>query len=210
MHAPLLHEQFEDLDKQAHAARLGMWVFLASELLLFAGLFALYAGYRVMYPVTFAQAVAHDDVALGSANTAILITSSLTVALSVHACRRGRPRRAGWLLVASLAFGLLFLAFKGLEYGEHLREGIAPGAGYVYAGLEARGANIFYTLYYLMTGLHALHVVVGTGLLAWLASGCFREIYSSADHVRVEVGALYWHLIDIVWIFLWPMFYLMR
>jgi cytochrome c oxidase subunit III len=210
MHAPRLHEQFEDLDKQAHAARLGMWVFLASELLLFGGLFALYAGYRVMYPTAFAQAVAHDDVTLGSANTAILITSSLTVALSLHEVRRGRPRRSAWLLLFSVACGLLFLVLKGVEYGEHFREGIYPGAAYHHAGLSAPGAKLFYSLYYLMTGLHGLHVVVGMSLLLWLASGCFREIYSSADHVRVEVGALYWHLVDVIWIFLWPMFYLMR
>jgi cytochrome c oxidase subunit III len=210
MRAPRLHEQFEDLDKQAHASRLGMWAFLGSELLLFAGLFALYVGYRAMYPVAFGLAVGHDNVGLGSANTAILITSSFTVALSLHAVRLGRPQWAAGLLVFSVACGMLFLLLKGIEYGQHFREGIFPGVSYHFAEMPAYGARMFFTLYYLMTGLHAIHVVVGMGLLLWLAWGCRREIYSPASHVRLELGALYWHLVDVVWIFLWPMFYLMH
>lgn len=210
MRAPHLVEQFEDLDKQAHAARLGMWIFLSSELLLFAGLFALYAGYRVMYPTDFAAAVAHNNVAIGTANTAILITSSFTVAMSLHAVRRGNPRRAALLLALSIAGGLLFLALKGIEYAEHFRAGIYPAGGYRYAGLPTAGARMFFTLYFYLTGLHALHVCVGLILLGWLAWGSYRRLYSPASYTHVELGALYWHLIDVVWIFLWPMLYLLH
>lgn len=210
MRAPHLYEQFEDLDKQAHAGRLGMWAFLASELLLFAGLLTLYAAYRVMYPVDFALAVSHDDVAIGTANTLVLITSSFTVALSLHAVRRGRDRRAGALLVFSIACGLLFLFLKGLEYRHHFHEGIYPGAAYRFASLPGGGARAFFTLYFLMTGLHALHVIAGLTILAWLAAGALRGAYSPARFIHVELGALYWHLVDVVWIFLWPMLYLMH
>jgi cytochrome c oxidase subunit III len=210
MRASRLHEQFEDLDKQAHAARLGMWAFLGSELLLFAGLFALYAGYRAMYPGEFAVAVGHDNALLGTTNTVVLITSSFTVAMSLHAVRRGHLRRASALLAFSVACGLLFLVLKGIEYGQHLHEGIAPGAMYHYAALPTPGARLFFTLYYLMTGLHGIHVIVGMGLLTWLAVGCVRRVYSPARSIHVELGALYWHLVDVIWIFLWPMLYLMH
>jgi cytochrome c oxidase subunit III len=210
MRTPLLHEQFEDLEKQAHASRLGMWIFLSSELLLFAGLFALYTGYRVMYPTDFALAVAHDNVAIGSANTAILITSSFTVALSLPAARAGRGRVAAALLAFSIACGLAFLVLKGVEYGQHFHQGIYPGTAYDDPAMRSYGAHMFFTLYYLMTGLHAIHVMVGMGLLAWIAAGAWRGVYAAGNTVRVELVALYWHLIDVVWIFLWPMLYLMH
>jgi cytochrome c oxidase subunit III len=210
MRAPHLYEQFEDLDKQAHAARLGMWAFLASELLLFAGLFALYAGYRVLFPVDFALAAGHNNVAIGTANTLILITSSLAVAVSLLAVRRARPRRAAALLLAGVACGLLLLVLKGVEYRQHFHEGIYPGPAYHFAELPGSGARLFFTLYFIMTGLHALHVIAGMVILSWLAAGAWRRSYSPARFVHVELGALYWHLVDVVWIFLWPMLYLMH
>jgi cytochrome c oxidase subunit III len=210
MRAPLLFEQFEDLDKQAHAARLGMWAFLSSELLLFAGLFALYAAYRAMYPADFAAAVGHDNVAVGTANTAVLITSSFTVALSLLAVRRGQARRATGLLLFSIACGVVFLVLKGIEYGQHFREGIYPGPAFHATSLGGPGANLFFTLYFILTGLHGLHVIAGMLFLSWLAWGAWHRIYSPANYVHVECGALYWHLVDVVWIFLWPMLYLMH
>ena len=210
MSRPRLAEQFEDLGKQTHAARLGMWIFLGSELLLFAGLFALYAGYRAMYPDDFARATEHNSVTIGTINTVILITSSLTVALSVHAIRLSRPRRAASLILASMLFGILFLVLKGVEYTSHFREGIFPGAGYRFTELPSSGAHLFFTLYFLMTGLHALHVVGGLILLGWVALGCVQGEYSGAYSTPVEFGGLYWHLIDIIWIFLWPLLYLIH
>ena len=205
-----LREQFEDLDKQAYAARLGMWIFLGSELLLFTGLFALYAGYRAMYPRDFADAVAHDDVALGTAMTVLLITSSLTVVMAVHAVRADRPRRAALYLLASVAIGLAFLGLKGVEYAEHFREGIFPAEAYRYAELPSYGAHMAFTLYFMLTALHGLHVIAGGTILGALAWGCWKERYGSLNQTAVELGGLYWHLVDVIWIFLWPMLYLAR
>jgi cytochrome c oxidase subunit III len=205
-----LAEQFEDLGKQTHAAHLAMWIFLGSEVLLFAGLFTLYVSYRVMYPADFASATEHNNVAIGTINTFILLTSSLTVALSVHAIRASRPRRSAYLLLASMLLGIVFLTLKGVEYAEHFREGILPGAAYRFAELRSWGANLFFTLYYLMTGLHALHVVAGLVLLGWVLIGCLRGAYSGEYHTPVELAGLYWHLIDIIWIFLWPLLYLIH
>jgi cytochrome c oxidase subunit III len=208
MRPPRLAEQFEDLGKQTHAAHLGMWIFLASEVLLFAGLFALYAGYRAMYPVDFARATAHNNVVIGTINTFILITSSLTVALSIHAIRSSLPRRTAYLLLASMLLGMAFLVLKGIEYAQHFREGIFPGAAYRFAELPSSGAKLFFTLYFLSTGLHSLHVIGGLVVLGWVLIRCLQGEYSGAYHTPVELGGLYWHLIDIIWIFLWPLLYL--
>lgn len=210
MRASRLVEHFEDLGKQTHAARLAMWVFLGSETMLFAALFGLYTAYRAMYPEQFAQAAARNSIWIGTINTLILITSSFTVALSVNAIRASRGRAAGWLLVVSILCGLGFLALKGVEYRAHLHEGIAPGAAYAFHELPGPGANRFFTLYYLLTGLHALHVIAGMALLGWVAWGCFRERYAADDHTPVELSGLYWHLVDVIWIFLWPLLYLTR
>ncbi|APR75837.1 Cytochrome c oxidase polypeptide III [Minicystis rosea] len=205
-----LHEQFADLEKQTHAARLGMWIFLASELLLFTGLFALYTAYRALYPHDFAAAVAHNDIAIGTIMTVILITSSFTVAMSVHAVRASHPRRAAVLLAVSVAIGILFLVLKGIEYAEHFREGIFPAGAYRFAELPTYGAQMAFTLYFAMTALHGLHVVVGAGLLAGVAWGCWKKRYWSYNETPVELSGLYWHLVDIIWIFLWPLLYLTR
>jgi len=208
--APTLHEHFADLDKQAHAARLGMWIFLGSEAMLFTGLFALYAGYRVMYPVDFAAAVAHDNLAIGTVNLFILLTASLAAALGLVALRAAALRRAAGLFLFTMASGVVFLFLKGVEYVQHFHEGIYPGIHYHFAELPARGANVYFTLYFLSTGLHGLHLVAGIGLMLWIAVGCLRGVYGPANRTRVENSVLYWHVVDVFWMFLWPLFYLMR
>jgi cytochrome c oxidase subunit 3 len=205
-----LVEQFEDLAKQKDAARLGMWAFLGSEALLFCGLFALYAAYRALYPNEFSAAIAHNDAKLGTLNTFILLTSSFTVALSVHEVRIERPRFAMWLLLFSVLLGLVFLGVKFTEYSAHFRLGIFPGAAYHFAELPGYGPQTFFTLYYFSTALHALHVTAGMGVLAWLALSTSRGKYTPLYHTPLELGALYWHLVDIIWIFLWPCLYLMH
>lgn len=202
--------QFEDLDKQTHAARFGMWVFLASEFLLFAGLFGIYVGYRVLYGAEFTAGIAHNNATIGTANTAILLTSSLLVALSVHAVRIDEPVRAGRFLLGAAALGVAFLVLKGIEYADHFHEGIYPGIAYSFAELPTAGAKMFFTTYYLTTGLHAIHVTVGLVILLALAWRCFRRRYGAGNETHVELGGLYWHLVDVIWIFLWPMLYLMH
>jgi cytochrome c oxidase subunit 3 len=201
---------FESLAKQEHAARLGMWAFLGSETLLFAGLFALYAAYRAMAPAEFREALAHNTRAFGTINTMVLLTSSFTVAMAVGAVQGARVRSAVRWLLATIALGATFLVVKGIEYGIHIHEGSLPGAAYRFAEAPTYGGRLFYTLYWLMTGLHALHVTGGLLALAWLTRRTRQGAYTPARHVHLEMGALYWHLVDVVWIFLWPLLYLMR
>ena len=208
MPVPSLAEQYSGYPRQERTLRFGMWVFLASESLLFAGLFALYAAYRSMYLADFDDAVRHNTLVYGTVNTYILLSSSFTVALSVWATRKTRPRLVVLLLLATAALGATFLVLKLLEYREHWREGALPGPFYHWAEHPTFGANRFFTLYWLMTGLHALHVTAGLVILAWLAVRAHRRAYTAAHHTTLEMGTLYWHLIDVVWIFLWPLLYL--
>jgi cytochrome c oxidase subunit 3 len=208
MVAPRLHEQFEDLEKQGHAARLGMWTFLASEMLLFAGLFALYATYRAVYRADFHAAAGEMSLLLGTANTYVLITSSLSVALAVWAARAGRPGLVVAMLGVTILFGLAFLVLKGVEYSAHFARGIYPGQAYASLELPQSGAKIFFTLYYFMTGLHALHVIAGLGVLVWCLRRALRAAFTAEHHTGLELGAMYWHLVDLIWIFLWPLLYL--
>ncbi|HEX3770805.1 MAG TPA: cytochrome c oxidase subunit 3 [Polyangiaceae bacterium] len=208
--ASTLHaEHFEDLARQAHAARLGMWAFLASEVLFFAGLFALYGTYRVEHPEGFGEGVLHNTLALGTTNTAVLLLSSYTIALAVHMLRSGHARAAQALTAVTIAMGLAFLGIKATEYAEHFREGIYPGSqGSFFVEHTTPGIAMFFTLYFCMTGLHAIHVIAGmivlTFLLIKMRTGAVTQVVSHP----LAIGAVYWHLVDAIWIFLWPLFYL--
>ena len=204
----LVHIQYDSLARQHATARLGMWVFLGSEVLLFAGLLALYAAYRFAYPAEFHAASTHANLVIGTVNTYILITSSLTMALAIHATRHGNRRRTVALLGATIALGLAFDVLKTIEYAQHLADGIAPGVYYAFGELPAHGVVLYVTLYYLLTGLHALHVTGGVGVLVWLAVRARRGDFTPGSHIALELGGLYWHLVDLVWIFLWPLLYL--
>jgi len=203
-----VHVQYDSLARQHTTARLGMWVFLGSETLLFAGLFALYAAYRFSYPAEFHAAAEHANLAIGTVNTYVLLTSSLTVALAIHATRHGQRRRTVALLGVTIALGLAFDVLKGVEYAGHLAEGIAPGGYYTASVAPAHGVVLYVTLYYLLTGMHALHVTGGVGVLIWLALRARRGDFTPDSHIALELGGLYWHLVDLVWIFLWPLLYL--
>ena len=201
-----LAEQFEDLPQQQEAATLGMWTFLATEILFFGGLFLSYIVYRSNYPHEFAEASRHTLVLFGTVNTAILLTSSLTMALAVHAAQRGDNKWLVRFLLITVFLGLGFLGVKGLEYREDLAEHLLPGRSFT--SELSHPAQIFWFLYWAMTGLHALHVLIGVGLIsvmAWLAR---RLKFSPEYHTPVEVTGLYWHFVDIVWIFLYPLLYL--
>jgi cytochrome c oxidase subunit 3 len=209
-HAAARVDHFQDMEQEARAAHLGMWVFLASELLLFAALFALYGGYRAHYPEAFGFGVAHGARVLGTTNTALLICSSYAAASAVHAIRDGRGRRAGLLLLFTITCGAGFLAIKGVEYGQHFREGIFPGGeGAFFHEHPLEGLPTFYTVYFLMTGLHGIHVIVGMGILAWMMTRALRGGLAPPFTHPLVLGVLYWHLIDVIWIFLWPLFYLL-
>jgi cytochrome c oxidase subunit III len=203
-------DHFESVERQEHAAHLGMWLFLTSEVLLFGALFALYTGYRLQYPADFAAAVHHNDIAIGTVNTAVLVSSSFTAAWAVHSARLGSKRGVVASLGMTLLLGACFLVLKSLEYRAHFAEGIYPGSYYRLAELPSHGARIFFTLYFFITGLHALHVVAGLTALAvltWLAA---LGRHTPGHYTSLELGVLYWHLVDVIWIFVWPLMYLQR
>lgn len=194
-------------DQQRAAAFLGMYIFLGSELMLFGGLFAALSLYRVDHPAAAAEAASHLKLWLGTANTAVLLTSSLFVAMAVAFARAGRRRApAAWLLAAA-ALGLVFLGVKGLEYHAEYVEGLMPSAGPP-SPLGARPPNLFIDLYFVATGLHAAHLTIGVAALTAVA---LRQLTRpNATAIMVEMTGLYWHLVDVVWLFLFPVLYLAR
>jgi cytochrome c oxidase subunit III len=203
-----LAHHFPSLHTQQEAARLGMWLFLATEVLLFTALFTAYSAYRYLFGHAFEEASRLMHTSLGAANTLVLLTSSLTAALAVYHARRGGSRRSVLLLAATLAFAATFMVIKAFEYSHHFHEGQLPGKYYSYAELQAPGASMFFTLYFLMTGVHGLHVLIGMGVLGFLMVRSLRGAYSPAYNTPVELGVLYWHLVDLIWIFLFPLLYL--
>jgi len=205
---PALAHQFEDLGQQSEAATLGMWVFLVTEILFFGGLFLTYMVYRSWYPAAFAAASHEMVVWAGTLNTVVLITSSLTMALAVRAAQLGDRRALILLLLATMALGCVFLGVKAYEYRTEFLEHHVPGPGFELEGPYARQAQIFFSLYFVMTGLHALHMIIGLGIMAvmlwWSIRGTITPEYASP----IEISGLYWHFVDIVWIFLFPLLYL--
>jgi len=186
--------------------RLGMWLFICTEILLFGGLFLLYAVYRFRHPGEFHQASLELNRVHGTLNTAVLISSSLTVALAIHSLAEGLSRRAALFLGITLSGGLIFLVVKGFEWGEKFAHGLYPGSPRLLAGPQ--GELLYFGLYFMMTGLHALHVLVGLGVLAVVLAGLLRGKVSRQRPIQLENAGLYWHLVDVIWIFLFPLFYL--
>ena len=192
--------------KDATSARLGMWLFVLSEILLFGGLFILYSAYRYKNPVDFHHASRELDVLLGTLNTIILLTSSLSMAASLAAIQRGQHKLSMALLMATMALGLFFLVNKGLEWGAKIELGVYPNSPTLLA--RAKGEILFFGLYYVMTGLHGLHVLVGVCVLFVVLILLSKKKIHSTHFTSLENSGLYWHLVDMIWIFLYPLFYL--
>jgi cytochrome c oxidase subunit 3 len=205
---PALSHHFEGLAEQKEAAGLGMWLFLAQEVMFFGGLFAVYTVYRNLYPGAFAVGSEHLNWKLGAFNTAVLIGSSLTMAMAVHAAAVGRRRQIVAYLLLTVALGSTFLGVKVVEYADKFHHHLVPGAHFQFEGPLARPVQIYYSLYFAMTGLHALHMVIGIPILLTLALLAHRGRYGPDYHAPVEMTGLYWHFVDIVWIFLFPLLYL--
>jgi len=201
-------EHFATPEQQRETAMAGMWIFLVTEIMMFGALFMAYAVYRLGHPFAFAAASRDMNIVLGSINTAILITSSLTMALAAAAAQEGGLRPAKWLLAATILIGAVFLAIKFVEYYLHYRDHQVPGFWFETNLPDPGGVQMFYVFYFIMTGLHAIHMIVGIGLLAALLimteCGRFSRVY----HSPVVVTGLYWGFVDIVWIFLFAIFYL--
>ncbi|RII28418.1 MAG: cytochrome C oxidase subunit III [Geobacter sp.] len=194
------------LHKDNAGAKLGMWLFLFTELLLFGGLFLLYAAYLARYPREFGAAGREMHLGFGTLNTVILITSSLLVAMAVTAIQRGARRMVLLLLGGTVLCAATFLFNKYLEWSAEIGNGIYPGSSRLTAGPP--GESVFYSLYYLTVGLHGLHVLIGATLLTFVAVRVQRGTIHAGDYVLLENGALYWHLVDLIWIFIFPLYYL--
>jgi cytochrome c oxidase subunit 3 len=207
-HARHLAHHFDDAAQQHQAASLGMWVFLATEVMFFGGALLCYIVYRTHYADAFAHASHHLDVTLGTTNTVVLITSSLTMALSVWSAAADRRRTLLFMLSATMLLGATFLGIKGYEYAHKFHEHLVPGSSFQYAGPDKPEAELFFSLYFVLTGIHAVHMVIGLGLLTYLFARARRGAFDAAWSTPVEMVGLYWHFVDIVWIFLFPLLYL--
>jgi cytochrome c oxidase subunit 3 len=201
--------QFDDLAQQHAADSLGMWAFLLTEVMFFGGLFLGYTVYRSAYPEAFAEASHHLDIWLGSINTAVLIGSSLSMALAVHSAQTNERRGLTRFLLLTILLGVVFLGIKGTEYLHKFEEDLIPGANFVYPGPHAHQVQLFFSFYFGMTGLHAFHMIAGIGLLVMLVWQAGRGRFSADYYAPVELIGLYWHFVDIVWIFLFPLLYLL-
>jgi cytochrome c oxidase subunit 3 len=205
--APVAH-QFDDAHQQREAAILGMWVFLITEVMMFGALFAGYAVHRHAYPESFAIGSRHLNLLLGSINTVVLLTSSLLMSLGMRAVRLDQRKALLGCLTATMLLGVVFLGIKGLEYSHKIHEHLVPGAQFVFEGAMHRQMYVFFSFYFVMTGLHALHLIIGIGMLGTLVVLARQGRFSSRYYAPVELGGLYWHFVDIVWIFLFPLLYL--
>ncbi len=200
--------QFDDADQQRTASNLGIWLFLATEILFFGVLFAAYAITRVRFPEAFAAASRLTNLPLAASNTAVLVTSSLTMALGVHAAQRGARRAlVGWLAV-TVALGCAFLAIKGVEYRIDYVEHLVPALNFRHEGPQADQVELFFYMYFFITGVHALHVLIGIGCIATIAVMASRDAFSPQYYTPVDVTGLYWHLVDVIWLFVFPILYL--
>ena len=196
------------MEQQQESATLGMWVFLVTEIMFFGGLFMAYLLYRVWYPEAWAEGSLELDIRLGGLNTAVLIASSLTMALGVRAAQTGFPRATVNWLLATIGLGTVFLVVKAFEYALKFEMNHVPGANFQFEGPHARQVEIFLSLYFAMTGLHALHMVIGVGLMSVIVWMAYKRRFSPEWYSPVEMAGLYWHFVDIVWIFLFPLLYL--
>jgi len=208
---PATAHQFDDAVQQHEASGLGMWVFLLTEILFFGGLFTIYTVYRSLYPEAFGHASSTLDIELGTINTAVLIGSSLTMALAVHTAQVSRNGRlVALFLFATIALGSVFLGIKAIEYAQKFHEHHVPGPFFHYEGADPQQSELFFCLYFLMTGLHAIHMVIGVGILGVLGVMALRGRFGPDYYTPVELTGLYWHFVDIVWIFLFPLLYLVE
>jgi cytochrome c oxidase subunit III len=207
MAKPVEH-QFDDIYQQREAAYQGMWVFLATEVLFFGAVIFAYTIYRGIYYRPFLEGSRHLSVPMGGVNTAILLCSSLFMALAVHAAQRGQIRQLIIYLLITAAVGSVFLGIKGVEYYDHYKEHLVPGSSFSYSGDGAKQVELFMIFYFVLTGMHAVHMLIGLGMLLILAGLAARDKFSAEYYGPVDIGGLYWHFVDIVWVFLFPLLYL--
>ncbi|HEU4714047.1 MAG TPA: cytochrome c oxidase subunit 3 family protein [Pyrinomonadaceae bacterium] len=227
---PALQHHFENMEQQREAGTLGMWVFLVTEIMFFGGMFLAYTLYRSLYPEAFASASNHLDITLGAVNTGVLILSSFTMAMAVYFTQIGKNRPQVLCLILTLVLGLTFLGIKAVEYYSKYEDRLIPGQLipgapfgptvahegdhdphklHLIGNASVKQVELFYWIYFAMTGMHALHMIIGAGLLTYLLIFSIKRRFGPEYHSPVEVIGLYWHFVDIVWIFLFPLLYLL-
>lgn len=207
-HPAYLQHHFSSVEQQRETAKIGMWVFLLTEILLFGGLFGFYVFYRAWNPEMFYNAHKSLNVTLGTINTLVLITSSLTIALAIRNMQLGKRNQTIIFLSSTIGLALTFLTIKYFEYAEHYHLGELPGKFYHAHDIAGTNPHIFFSVYFTMTGLHAIHVIAGTAVITWMLIRTIRHDFSKDYYNPLEVTGLYWHLVDIIWIFLYPLLYL--
>ena len=203
-----VQHHFTDSEQQRESAKLGMWLFLLTEVLLFGGLFVAYGVFRAWYPDMFYNAHKQLDVMMGTVNTIVLITSSLTMALAIRFIQVDKKKLSVWFLVLTLLFAFTFLVIKYFEYSHKIELGQLPGNLYTFTGIEGNNPHIFFSIYFAMTGLHGIHVLIGMLVIGWVLFRTRKGHFSSEYYTPVEMAGLYWHLVDLIWIFLFPLLYL--
>ena len=213
-HNPNLQHHFYSMAQQLEASTLGMWVFLVTEIMFFGGMFMIYITYRMLYPHAWVAGSNHLDVTLGALNTAVLICSSLTMALAVRAAQVGSRKGQVVNLILTILLGSAFLVVKYFEYAEKFEHHLVPGPNFNASGLIALADDpthqqLFFSIYFMLTGVHAAHMVVGIVLMAVILIMAMRGRFSPSYYTPVEISGLYWHFVDIVWIFLFPLLYLL-
>jgi len=207
-HSPFMQHHFVDAEQQFDAAKMGMWIFMMTEILMFGGLFAAYIVYRLWFPELFVLASEELNTLWGGVNTVVLLGSSLTVAMAIKSAQLNQKKNIAINLGITLALAAIFMVIKYFEWTHKFHLGIFPGEFYSFEGIDHAKANIFFSLYYLMTGLHGIHVLIGMGLITWLLVRSTKGHFDSNYYNPIEITGLYWHLVDIIWIFLFPLFYL--
>jgi cytochrome c oxidase subunit 3 len=201
-----MSSNMEETHRDDLASKTGMWLFLFTEMLLFGGLFVVYSVYRYRNAEAFHLAAHELSVFIGTVNTIILLISSSTIAMSITALQKRNKRLALILLGITVILGLMFLVNKYIEWGDHFREHIYPGSPVL--ALRGQGDVLFYGLYFFMTGLHALHIIIGLAFIGFIFVYIVRDKVAPDNFVLLENSGLYWHLVDLIWIFLFPLFYL--
>ncbi len=203
-----LQHHFADAEQQRESAKLGMWIFLVTEVLLFSGLFVFYAVYRALHPDMFINAHKYLDVYLGTINTVVLISSSVTVALAIRSLQLNKSKVAARYLLATLLLAAVFLVVKYFEYHHKFELGQLPGKFYTFQGIEGTNPHVFFSIYFMMTGLHGLHVLGGMVAIFIMWIKTIKGHFNSEYYTPVENTGLYWHLVDLFWIYIFPLLYL--
>ena len=207
-HPTYLAHHFSDTEQQKESAKLGMWIFLLTEVLLFGGLFTFYAIYRAWNPDMFHNAHQFLNVNLGAINTVVLITSSVTMALAIRSMQVNKKQHTILYLVATLTLAATFLVIKYFEYAHKFHLGQLPGKFYTFTGIEGSNPHIFFSVYFVMTGLHGIHVIAGMIVISWVLRRTIKNEFSGEYYTPIEMAGLYWHLVDLIWIYLFPLLYL--